>query len=514
MQLVTGACHRHLVVFGQSTRMGSVMPSRRAAKIIATLGPASSSPRQIAALFNSGANVFRLNFSHGSHDDLKTLVGVIRDLERRSGRPIAILMDLQGPKIRIGTFASGSVNLKPGARFRLDRKPRPGDETRVTLPHAEVFSAIRKGNDLLLDDGRIRLRVETRGRDWAETRVITGGRLSDRKGVNVPDTILAMQAMTEKDQRDLAFALDVGADWIGLSFVQRPRDIEDVRAIVKGRAKVMAKLEKPAAIGSLEAIVDRADGVMVARGDLGVELPPEDVPSIQKRVIRCALDKGKPVVVATQMLESMIHAPSPTRAEASDVATAVYDGADAVMLSAETAVGSHGVAAVKMMDRIIRKVESDPHYRTLITANRPPAHGTDADAITAAAASIASTIAARAIVTFTTSGSTTLRAARQRPQAPILCLTANIATARRMCVAWGVRAVVTGDVKSFSEMVVRAGKIARREGLAKAGQKIVVTAGVPFGTPGATNVLRIHAVQAERRTNPAPEKPALSPDAP
>ena len=470
------------------------MRRRRNAKIIATLGPANRTPRQIETLHLRGADVFRLNFSHGSHDEIKALIAIIRATERKYGRPIAILTDLQGPKLRIGSFRDGEVTLGAGDKFRLDLSKAMGDERRVCLPHREVFSALKKKNDILLDDGRVRLRVESQGRDYAETRVITGGVLSDHKGVNVPATVLAVKVLTPKDRRDLRFALDNGADWVGLSFIQRAEDVAEVRRMVKGRAGIMAKLEKPLAIAELDEILTHADAVMVARGDLGVEMPPEDVPTVQKHVIRLCRGAGKPVVVATQMLESMIRSPAPTRAEASDVATAVYDGADAVMLSAETAIGNHGPAAVTMMDRIIRRVERDPHLKSINESSRVQALATDADAITAAAREVAHTISAAAIVTYTTSGSTTLRAARQRPDVPVVCLTGSRATARRLALVWGVHAVVTEDVRSFNEMVRRAARIAGREGFARKGQKVVVTAGVPFGTPGATNVLRIHSV--------------------
>jgi pyruvate kinase len=470
------------------------MSQRRNAKIIATLGPASQTPSQIEALHRKGANVFRLNFSHGSHDILKDLIAIIRDLERKCGRPIGILMDLQGPKLRVGTFVEGKITLKTGDHFRLDRSKKPGDQTRVSLPHPEVFSALKPKHDLLLDDGRIRLRVEKKTRDYIDTRVITGGVLSDHKGLNVPNTVLALPALTTKDKRDLRFALKNGADWIGLSFVQRPKDVAEIQAIAKGRASIMSKLEKPAAIQELDKIIALSDAVMVARGDLGVEMPPEEVPTVQKRIIRHCHEAGKPVVVATQMLESMIQSPAPTRAEASDVATAIYDGADAVMLSAETAVGSYGKEAVGMMDRIIRQVEQDNHYLDVIETTRVEATATASDAITAAAGAVAHTISAAAIVTYTTSGSTALRAARQRPSVPIMCLTNQRSTARRMTVVWGLYPVVTGDVRNFTEMVARAARIAVRERFARKGQQLVVTAGVPFGTPGATNVLRIFTV--------------------
>jgi len=467
------------------------MRRNRNAKIIATLGPASSTPEAIRALFLAGADVFRLNFSHGAHADHKARYDAIRALEADTGRPIGILMDLQGPKLRVGDFQGGQVMLAEGRPFRLDLDPKLGDATRAPLLHPEIFAALEPGNDLLLDDGKLRLRVEKVGRDFAETRVITGGKLSNHKGVNLPDAVLPISALTEKDQRDLAFGLELGVDWVAISFVQRPDDVAAARKLIGGRAALLSKLEKPAAITRLEEIVDLSDAVMVARGDLGVELHPEDVPSVQKQIVRACRQAGKPVVVATQMLESMVTSPTPTRAEASDVATAVYEGADAVMLSAETAAGQYAEAAVTIMNRIIERVEHDPTYRPIMDAVHPDPEATTADAITAAARQVAHTIRADAIVTFTTSGSTTLRAARERPDVPILCLTASLATARRLALAWGVHCVHTEDVHSIEEMVNRSCAVAGAQDFARPGSRIVITAGMPFGTPGATNVLRI-----------------------
>jgi pyruvate kinase len=467
------------------------MRRRRSTKIVATLGPATSTHERIEALFLAGVDVFRLNFSHGSHDDHKARAAAIRALEARLDRPIGILLDLQGPKLRLGRFADGAAEVKTGDAFRLDLDAKPGDRTRAPLPHPEIFAALRTDADLLLDDGRVRLKVIASGPDFAECAVITGGVLSDRKGVNVPGIVLPLSPLTEKDRRDLAFGLDLGCDWVALSFVQRPEDIAEARKLIAGRAAVMAKLEKPAAIERLDEIVELSDAIMVARGDLGVEMPPEDVPSLQKRIVRACRRAGRPVIVATQMLDSMVHAPAPTRAEASDVATAVYDGADAVMLSAETASGEFPVEAVAMMDRIVERVERDPSYRPIMDAYHYDPEATPADAITAAARQVAHTVQAAAIVTYTTSGSTTLRAARERPDVPILCLTEKSGTARRLGLCWGVHAVITEDDKNFSDMVEKACRIAEREDFARPGDRVVVTAGVPFGTPGATNVLRI-----------------------
>ena len=467
------------------------MQRRRKVKIVATLGPSSSDADVLAALFEAGADVFRLNFSHGSHDDHRRNVETIRALEREQHRPIGILMDLQGPKLRVGTIKGGEIDLAVGAELRLDLDPAPGDITRVSLPHPEIFAAVQPGSDLLLNDGKLRLRVLESGEDFARTEVITGGSLTDRKGVNVPGVILPLSPLTEKDRKDLAFGLDLEVDWVGLSFVQRPEDIAEARRLIAGRAAILAKIEKPAAIARIDALVEQADAIMVARGDLGVEMPPEEVPSRQKQLIRACRLAGKPVVVATQMLESMIHAPAPTRAEASDVATAVYDGADAVMLSAETAAGDYPVESVAMMNRIAVRTEADPLYRALIHALHPEPEATGPDAISAAAAQVAATIEASTIVSYTTSGSTALRAARERPDVPIMVLTSRLATARRLALTWGVHCVHTADVTSFQEMVKKACRVAVTEDIAMVGDKLVVTAGVPFGTPGSTNVLRI-----------------------
>ncbi|MBP2230711.1 pyruvate kinase [Azospirillum agricola] len=469
----------------------------RLTKIVATLGPSTTTPEVIAKLFEAGVDVFRLNFSHGTHEDHGARLKVLREMEARTGRPIAVMADLQGPKLRVATFANGPVALTPGQRFRLDLSKEPGDTSRVGMFHPEIFAALTPGTDLLLDDGRVRLRVESCGPDHAETTVVSGTRLSDRKGVNVPGVVLPLSPLTRKDREDLVFALDIGVDWVALSFVQRPEDVAEARKLIAGRAALMSKLEKPQAIAHLDEIIELSDGIMVARGDLGVELPAEDVPTLQKRIVRESRRAGKPVIVATQMLESMVGAPAPTRAEASDVATAVYDGADAVMLSAETASGDYPIEAVSIMDRIARRVEHDPLYRTIMDAQHFDPQQTAADAITAAARQVAHTIQAAAIVTYTTSGSTTLRAARERPEQPILCLTSQLETARRLQLVFGVHSVHTSDVANFSEMVQKATRAAHKDGLAIEGQRLVITAGVPFGTPGNTNILRIAWVEAE-----------------
>jgi pyruvate kinase len=471
------------------------MRRQRKAKILATLGPASSTREQISALFKAGADVFRLNFSHGSHQDHQKRYDLIRDIEQESGLPIGILMDLQGPKLRVGTFPGGSVELKTGGTYRFDLDEAQGDAKRAQLPHPEIFAAVQVGTNLLVDDGRLRLRVKSNGKDFAECDILVGGKLSDRKGVNVPDVVLPLSPLTSKDREDLRFGLDLGVDWVAMSFVQRPEDVAELRKLIGGRAKVIAKLEKPAAIERLEEITDLSDAIMVARGDLGVEMPPEDVPAIQKRIVAACRKSGKPVVVATQMLESMVNSPAPTRAEASDVATAIYDGADAVMLSAETASGQYPVEAVSMMNRITERVERDPAYRQILDARHPDPQPTGHDAISAAAAQVAHTLSVAAIVTYSTSGSTVLRVARERPEVPILALTASLSTARALSLAWGAHCVQIPDLKRFSEMVETACSVALSQEMAKVGERLVITAGVPFGTPGSTNVLRIAWVE-------------------
>ncbi|PZP11414.1 MAG: pyruvate kinase, partial [Sphingomonas hengshuiensis] len=442
-------------------------------------------------LFRAGADAFRINMSHGDQASKIPLIDAIRAMERRIGRPSTILADLQGPKLRVGKFAGGKVMLETGATFLLDRDATPGDADRVELPHREIFEAIRPGARLLLDDGKLVLRVVDNDDGRIETRVEIGGALSNSKGLNVPDVVLPMAALTEKDRSDLAFALDQKVDWIALSFVQRPDDLAEARRLIQGRAALLAKIEKPSAIDRLEEIVEQCDGVMVARGDLGVELPPEQVPPLQKRIVEVSRRLGRPVVVATQMLESMITAPSPTRAEVSDVATAVYDGADAIMLSAESAAGAWPEESVAMMNAIAEAVERDPMHaeRVHFTITRPDP--TTADALSEAAKNIAQTVSAAAIICFTTSGSTARRIARERPSVPLLVLTPRMDTARRLGLLWGAHAVHTRDVDSFEEMVAKAKRMALRHKIAKAGDRVIVMAGVPFGTPGSTNVLHV-----------------------
>jgi pyruvate kinase len=468
---------------------------RRRTKIIATLGPASSTPEVLTRLFQAGADVFRLNFSHGVHDDHAARIAMIRDLETQFEHPIGILADVQGPKLRVGQFSGGRVQLQTGQSFTLDLNPTPGNARRVNLPHPEILAAASIGTTLLLDDGKLRLRVTRVRDDHLETVVTVGGPLSDRKGVNVPDMVLPIPALTAKDREDMAFALEHGVEYIGLSFVQRAEDVAEAKEIAAGRAWIMTKLEKPQALENLDSILALSDAVMVARGDLGVELPPEEVPLAQKRIVRAARHLGKPVVVATQMLESMISSPAPTRAEASDVATAVFDGADAVMLSAETAAGQYPFEAVNIMDRIIARVEQDSGWRAIVEASRAAPEHSVADAIAAAARQVAHTIGASAICAFTDSGSTALRAARERPEAPVMSLSPTERTARRLALVWGVHPVVTPQTQTLTETVAKATRLALQEGFAVHGTDIVVIAGIPFGVAGTTNALRVAHVK-------------------
>ena len=479
----------------------TVAPRSRKVRVLATLGPASSDPEMIARLFQAGADAFRINMSHGDQQSKVAVIEAIRGLERRFGRPSTILADLQGPKLRVGRFAEGRVTLETGATFILDRSAEPGDATRVELPHREIFAAIEPGARLLLDDGKLVLRVLEHDADRITTQVEVGGALSNNKGLNVPDVVIPMAALTEKDRSDLAFAVEQKVDWIALSFVQRPEDLMEARGLIKGKAALLAKIEKPAAIERLEEIVEQCDGVMVARGDLGVELPPEQVPPLQKRIVEVSRRMGRPVVVATQMLESMILSPSPTRAEVSDVATAIYDGADAIMLSAESAAGAWPIESVSMMDAIGTAVERDPGHgdRVHFTVTKPDP--TTADALAEAAKQIARTVSASAIVCFTTSGSTARRVARERPAVPVMVLTPKLETARRLGLLWGTTSVHTRDVESFEEMVAKAKRMALRHGIAGAGDQIIVMAGVPFRTPGSTNVLHVVRITGNELSN-------------
>jgi pyruvate kinase len=463
----------------------------RRVKILATLGPASETKEMITRLIQAGADAFRVNMSHGNHERHAMTIAAIRAVEKELKRPVAIICDLQGPKLRVGTFVGGKAMIRHGAHFTLDRNPEPGDSSRVCLPHPELFEILEKGQRLLINDGKLRLRVLRTGKDEILCSAEVGGVISDRKGVNVPDSLVPIPALTDKDRRDLAFAIELGVDWIGLSFVQRPEDVAEARRLMGGYGALMAKIEKPSAVNRLDEIIELADGIMVARGDLGVELNPEEVPPLQKRIIEAARKTGKPVVVATQMLESMIENPTPTRAEVSDVANAVYDGADCVMLSAETAAGMWPVEAVTIMDRIADQVEGDTTYLERIHIAETPPDATTADALALSCARIADTLPIEGIIVFTGSGSTARRVARERPSAPVLVLTPSPRTARRVALLWGAHPVTTRDIGSFEEMIAKGKRMALRHNFGKAGSRLIALAGVPFGTPGSTNLLHV-----------------------
>ena len=467
------------------------MRRNRRAKIVATVGPASRSPEMLEALFMAGVDTFRLNFSHGTHDDHAKVHAAIRALEQRVSRPIGILQDLQGPKIRVGTIRNEKITVAAGEDVRFVLSGADGDKMSIPLPHPEIFEAVSPGHDLLIDDGRVRVRVTGLGADTIDAKVVTGGVISNRKGVNIPGAVLKLSPLTPKDRADLEFGLALGVDWVALSFVQRPTDVLEARGLISGRAGVMAKIEKPAALDHIDDIVRLSDAIMVARGDLGVEIPPEEVPGRQKELVRSCRLIGKPVIVATQMLDSMVAAPTPTRAEASDVATAIYDGADAVMLSAESASGQYPREAVAMMSRIIASTERHKMYRSIINASEPGEEETAPHAVAAAAAGLAESIGAVAVVAFTSSGTTAVRIARRRPKVPILAVTPDQRVSRELCLLWGAHSVLSEDIHSYEEMVDRATQTALSEGFAQATDSIVVVAGVPFGETGSTNNLRV-----------------------
>ncbi len=478
------------------------MRRQRKVKLVATLGPASASPEQMERLFLAGVDVFRINMSHSSHDVARELHYAARQLSKRHRHPIGVLADLQGPKFRLGEFGEDSVRLSPGKLFRFDKDDAPGTDERIFLPHEQIFESVQPGHTLLLDDGRIRMRVieAASAKDTITAEVLVGGKLSSRKGISLPDTVVPVSSLTEKDHEDLELALDIGVDWVALSFVQRVEDVLEAKMEIDGRAAVMVKIEKPTAVDALDDIIATADGFMVARGDLGVEMPVEKVPGLQKKITRKARAAGKPVVVATQMLESMIASPVPTRAEVSDVATAVFEGADAVMLSAESAVGSYPVEAIETMNRIAIEVENDKGYDAILYAWQTEPQPTPNDAIAAAAYAIAGTVRLAAIVCYTATGSTALRVARERPRIPVMGLTPVPSTAHRLSVVWGIHTVMTSDPEDLNDMVRKACRIAFDEGFVKAGEGILITAGVPLGTPGATNMIRIAFVDEQGET--------------
>ena len=481
------------------------MRRHRNVKIVATLGPASSTYEMIHALHIAGADVFRLNMSHGSHEEIREKHKIIRQIEVDTGGSLCILADLQGPKLRVGVFANESEQLDDGAKFRLDLDEAEGDATRVCLPHPEIFAALEPGASLLVNDGKIKLKVNDCGADYANCTIIAGGAISDRKGVNVPDVVLPLAALSEKDRADLEFVCDLGVDWLALSFVQRADDVLEASALANGRAAILSKIEKPSAVTNFDEILAVSDGIMVARGDLGVELPVQNVPPIQKRLVRKCRSAAKPVIVATQMLESMIDSPMPTRAEVSDVATAIYEGADAVMLSAESAAGSFPIEAVTTMNNVAIEVEQDPTYTQIIESSRETKGATIADAIVSAAREIAETTDIKAICCFSQSGTTALLVARERPRVPILAMTPLVGTARRLTLSWGTNCVITDVLDRFKLAVVASARAALEQGYAGSDDQIVVTAGVPFNVPGSTNILRVAPCDERLIFNTDPE---------
>jgi pyruvate kinase len=467
------------------------MRRQRRTKVVATLGPASTSRIVISRLFEAGADVFRINMSHTSHDKMRELVATIRAVESEWDRPIGVLVDLQGPKLRVGTFKGNWADIQSGEEFVFDADATPGDARRVNLPHPEIFAAVKPGDTLLIDDGKLCLVVAEATAQRIVARVKVGGKISNRKGVSLPQTVVPVAALAPKDIADLEAALDAGIDWVALSFIQRPEDIAEAKKIARGRAAVMAKIEKPQAVTRLDEILDLADALMVARGDLGVEMPLEKVPGIQKEITRACRRAGKPVVVATQMLESMVTSPVPTRAEVSDVATAVFDGADAIMLSAESAAGQYPVEAVATMNRIAEAVENEAIYVPSLHVLHTEPEATGADAIAAAARQVAETLDLAAIVCWTSSGATGMRVSRERPKPPIVAISPMVGAGRKLSLVWGIHCVIAEDAHDQDDMVERACQIAFKEGFAKAGQRVIVVAGVPIGTPGATNMMRV-----------------------
>ena len=475
------------------------MIRRRRTRIVATLGPASRAPDMVQALAETGVDVFRLNFSHGTHDEHAAALRAVRAAEAQIGRPLAALADLQGPKFRIGVFAAGKIEIRPGLRLRFDLDPTPGNTRRVELPHPEVLQVLEPGQDLLLDDGKVRLKVRQASDTSVDAVVVAGEALSDHKGVSVPGVKIPVPALTAKDIEDVEFALRAGVDWVALSFVQHAADVAALRKLTGDQAAVLAKIEKPAAVDDLEAILDVSDGIMVARGDLGVELAPAEVPVLQKRIVRAARRRGTPVIIATQMLESMIASPTPTRAEASDVAGGVYEGADALMLSAESAAGAYPKEAVAIMDAIIRQVETDFSWPSLMRAEHGPAADEDVDALIAAAMRAAEARSTSCLVAYTTSGGTARRIARERPLLPVLAIAPDARVARRLGLVWGLEPRVAIQPSDLTALTDEAAQLAAELGLAAGGDRVLIVAGPPLGAPGAANLLHItHAPHVRR----------------
>ncbi|WP_417687416.1 pyruvate kinase [Roseibium sp.] len=466
-----------------------MVPNKKA-KVIATVGPASNTPSMLRRLAEAGVDTFRLNFSHGDHETHKGVIGAIRELEGALDRPVGILQDLQGPKIRLGRVHEGKAQLSNGQIVQFIPAETSDDVGCLPLPHPEIFAAIKPGHQILINDGQVRLTVTSSSDEIIDCKVIVGGTVTDRKGVNLPDTVLDLPVLTEKDRHDLEFGLKHGVDWVALSFVQNASDLDQLRALIEGKAGLVAKIEKPSALLDLENIIQKSDALMVARGDLGVEIPPEEVPANQKEIISLCRAHGKPVIVATQMLESMISSPTPTRAEASDVATAIYDGADAVMLSAESAAGSYPAEAVAMMNRIIVRTEQHGRQDRGSRASAPP-RGEANKAVAGASTLLSEEIGADAIVAFTTSGATALCLAAQRPCRPLVAITPSVEVARRLCLAWGIQALVNEEALDHENVVDYARHLRLHREQECQNSRIIVVSGSPFGQPGSTNNIRV-----------------------
>tara|TARA_B110000008_G_scaffold250883_1_gene264463 strand:+ start:1958 stop:3385 length:1428 start_codon:yes stop_codon:yes gene_type:complete len=469
--------------------------NQRKTKILATLGPSSNTIKKIIGLSKAGANAFRLNCSHLNEEDLKDYVRKIRRAEKIINKPIGILVDLQGPKIRIGTVKNNQNYLKEGSLFLFDLKKDIGDHRRVTLPHKKIFSSIKKGHLILLDDGKIHLKVTSVKVNEIRTKVLQGGYLKSNKGVNLPQTNIKTSALSNLDKKFASMAVQEGVDWIALSFVQKPNDIKELRKICSNKASIMAKIEKPSALDHIDQITSLADGIMIARGDLGVELPIESVPGWQKKIIRVARVKGKPVVVSTQMLESMTSSLTPTRAEVSDVANAVFEGADAIMLSAESASGDYPVETVKMMNKIAINIEKDSNYNDILSSQLEETPDTTPDAIATAAKTLADELSSPIIVCYTESGSTGIKVSRVRPSQIILTITPIIHTARKLSLAWGVLCFLQKDESDLEHMINLTKKTVKKSGLALIGDKVVITAGLPLKVQGTTNLIRVTTVK-------------------
>ena len=462
----------------------------RKTKILATIGPSSEKITKIEKLISSGVDAFRINCSHTTESQFESYIKNIRKVEKKLKKPIGILIDLQGPKLRIGEIEN-NIPLKRGQKLLFINSKKSSKSNEVPLPEEKVFKSIKVNHPIFIDDGKIKLKVLKVYKNIIETKVLLEGVLKSKKGINLPETVLKNSALTSKDKKNVKKGIELGVDWIALSFIQSPEDIKDLRKICKKNVSIMAKIEKPTALNHINKITELADGLMIARGDLGVELPIQDVPSWQKRIIREARMQGKPVVVSTQMLESMITSKTPTRAEVSDVATAVFEGSDAVMLSAESAIGDNPELAVKMMDKIAHSVEKNPNYSSILSAQLEETPDSTPDAIATAARSLASELNSPIIVCYTESGSTGIKVSRVRPKQMILTVTPIIKTARKLTLVWGVKCIVQKDANNLEQMIRMTKAYSKKEKIIKIGEKMVITAGLPLKKLGTTNLIRV-----------------------